>query len=495
VHGLIRGSAVTQDGRSNGMTAPNKQAQIAVLRNALANAGLRPDDIDFVEAQGTGSALGDAIEFGALLEVFGERGADHPMLIGAVKSNIGHLIASSGLASLIKGLLAIKHGEVPANLHLASPNPVVTLDGPVRPVQSRQPFRAAPQAPRRAGVSAFGWSGTNAHVIVEQAPVPEPDSEPAPEWQLLTLSAASEWSLRASAAALADHLESTEDSLADVAYTVQTGRAALRLRRALVCRDRADAVAKLREPLTDVTETPKGKPTVGVVLSGDVDHDSVADQLRAWGVPVIAVAASAEELAARVDVVVTLEPQPGRAEWLTAMGRLWEQGVPVDWAAGHGRRGRVVDLPTYPFQRTRFWPRLPEGSKLADIAAVVASPEDAQRYPRPDLRTPFLAPRTPTERRVAEVWQEGLGIEAIGVHDPFFELGGTSVIGVTVVNRLAKEFGVELTAASLFERPTVAQFAELLAGTEEPNLDAQTDRGSRRRAIAGAAARARKRAS
>ncbi|MDQ3787525.1 MAG: polyketide synthase docking domain-containing protein, partial [Actinomycetota bacterium] len=177
VHALIRGSAVNSDGRSNGLTAPNKVAQIAVLKTALADAGLKPDDIDFLEAQGTGSALGDAIEFGALLEVFGDRAADHPLLVGAVKANIGHLVASSGLASLIKAIQAVKHGEVPGNLHLTKPNPVVTLDGPVRPVQGNQPLPSSPDAPRRAGISAFGWSGTNAHVIIEQAPAVEARAE------------------------------------------------------------------------------------------------------------------------------------------------------------------------------------------------------------------------------------------------------------------------------------------------------------------------------
>jgi acyl transferase domain-containing protein len=265
-HAVIRGSAVNSDGRSNGMTAPNKAAQIAVLRAALANAGLRPDDLDFLESQGTGSSLGDAIEFGALLEVFGGRSTDRPLLVGAVKSNIGHLVTSSGFASLIKAVLAVKRGEVPANLHLETPNPVVNLDGPVRPVRERQELRGAPDAPRRAGVSAFGWSGTNAHVIVEQVPTPAVETAQSPEWQLLTLSATGDAGLRAVAARLADHLESAE-SLADVARTVQTGRSALRTRRAVLCRDIPDAITALRGEISGV-EAPGGKVAAGLVLAG-----------------------------------------------------------------------------------------------------------------------------------------------------------------------------------------------------------------------------------
>ncbi|MFC4855501.1 beta-ketoacyl synthase N-terminal-like domain-containing protein [Actinophytocola glycyrrhizae] len=497
VHALIRGSAVNSDGRSNGLTAPNKVAQIAVLRSALANAGLKPDDIDFLEAQGTGSALGDAIEFGALLEVFGDRSADHPLLVGAVKANIGHLVASSGLASLIKAIQAVKHGEVPGNLHLTKPNPVVTLDGPVRPVQSSQPL---PGAPRRAGVSAFGWSGTNAHVIVEQPPAVARESAPEREWQLLPLSAASEAGLVALAAKLADHLESTPGgTLADVAHTVQTGRSALRVRKALVCRDIADAVAQLRAGFTG-TQAPVSKQALGFVPDGDDWAEALAAVEPAFdaGEPVaalgrllpIAASGSAGELAGRVDVVLAVDPGAGhvalrtgsRPEWLAVLGRLWELGVPVAWPGA----GQFVDLPTYPFQRTRFWPNHTP-TPFAREETVTT-----ERFARPDLRTPFLPAGTPTERMVTEVWQEHLGIEAIGVNDPFFELGGTSMIGVAVVSRLAKEFDVELSAATLFERPTAAQFAELLdsltadVAPRPATVDAQAARGARRRAIAQA---------
>ncbi|MGB3443397.1 MAG: beta-ketoacyl synthase N-terminal-like domain-containing protein [Actinophytocola sp.] len=506
VHALLRGSAVNSDGRSNGLTAPNKQAQIAVLRSALANAGLRPDDLDFLEAQGTGSALGDAIEFGALLEVFGDRAVDRPLLIGAVKSNIGHLVASSGMASLIKTVQAVKHGDVPGNLHLDKPNPVVTTDGPVRPAQGNQPMRSAPGAPRRAGVSAFGWSGTNAHVIVEQAPAEVAEPSRAQEWQLLTLSAASDAGLASVATALADHLESTPDlALADVAHTVQKGRSALRVRRALVCRDIEDAVTRLRGEITG-TQTPPSKQTVGLVADGSTDwaadlaaavpeFDGAGDPVAALGA--LLSAAGVHVSAGKADVRLAIDPgagdvalradgKLGRPEWLAALGRLWELGVPVDWAGA----GRFADLPTYPFQRTRFWPNHTPTPLTQEVPGVVV-----ERFPRPDLRTPFLPARTPTERVVTQVWQENLGIEAIGVNDPFFELGGTSMIGVAVVTKLAKDFDVELSAASLFERPTAAQFAELLdsltTGTTDSSapaspsvVDVQAARGARRRAIA-----------
>jgi hypothetical protein len=202
----------------------------------------------------------------------------------------------------------------------------------------------------------------------------------------------------------------------------------------------------------------------------------------------IAASGTAEELAGRVDVVLAADAgagqvalrTDGRPGWLATLGQLWERGVPVRWTGA----GQFVDLPTYPFQRTRFWPNHTPTPYVQEV------PVNVERFPRPDLRTPFLPARTATERMVTQVWQENLGIEAIGVNDPFFELGGTSMIGVAVVTRLAKEYGVELSAASLFERPTPAQFAELLdsltadASPRPSAVDAQAARGARRRAIA-----------
>ncbi|CAM3575521.1 type I polyketide synthase [Kibdelosporangium persicum] len=247
---VIRGTATNQDGRSNGLTAPNRTAQTAVIRAALADAGLRTDQVGYVEAHGSGTPLGDAIEFTALQDVFSDRAAPEPLLVGAVKTNVGHTQAAAGMAGLIKTVLALENGRLPGNLHMTNPNSVVTVDGPVRPVEAVRPFPADADGVLRAGVSSFGWSGSNVHFVLEQAPGATV-SRPGPEWQLLTLSGHNDSALRANAAALADHLEAhPELELADVAYTTQAGRSALPVRSALLVRDLNDAIASLR---TDIT--------------------------------------------------------------------------------------------------------------------------------------------------------------------------------------------------------------------------------------------------
>ena len=172
---VIRGSAVNQDGRSNGLMAPNPAAQMAVLRAAYAASGVDPREVDYVEAHGTGTLLGDPIEARALGTVLGRgRAADAPLLIGAVKSNLGHLEAAAGIAGFAKAVLALQHNKIPANLGYQNPNPHIPFDKLRLKVIAEHTDWAPAGRPRRAGISSFGFGGTNAHVVIEQAPVMAP---------------------------------------------------------------------------------------------------------------------------------------------------------------------------------------------------------------------------------------------------------------------------------------------------------------------------------
>nr|AWW87423.1 type I polyketide synthase [Streptomyces sp.] len=259
---VLRGSAVNQDGTSNGLTAPSGIAQQRVIRQALANADLQPHDVDAVEAHGTGTTLGDPIEAHALLATYGrERDPQRPLWLGSVKSNIGHTQAAAGVAGVVKMVMALRAGLLPASLHADTPSSHVDWSaGGVSLLDEARPWDGEEDRLRRAGVSSFGISGTNAHIILEEAPPAEPATD-APQAASLPaapipLSGRDDAALRAQARQLATWLtESPDVALGDVGFSLATGRSALARRAVVVASDRDTLLA-------DLTALAEGDPRV-----------------------------------------------------------------------------------------------------------------------------------------------------------------------------------------------------------------------------------------
>jgi amino acid adenylation domain-containing protein len=750
IRAVIKGSAINNDGGSKaGYTAPRVEGQCKAILAALQMAEVDAQDISYVEAHGTGTELGDLIEVAALTEAFRiYTGKRQFCALGSVKTNIGHLDVAAGVASLIKAVLCLEHGEIPPSLHFESPNPAIDFaSSPFYVNAELRPWPAGP-VPRRAGVSSFGIGGTNAHLVLEEAP-PVPASEPGGRWQLLVLSARSGPALEAATDNLARHLRERPDvSLADMAWTLQTGRAVFEHRRAVVAGSVEEAVEALKSldpervfqrvqaaghrPVTflfpgqgsqypgmgaglyetepvfrrevdrclELLEAGLAQELRSVLFPGDGGLDEAAKRLARteitqpalfvieyalarlwmeWGVrpqallghsvgeyvaaclagvmtleealrlvaargrligslpggamlsvnlperellpslgdlggldlaavngpsmcvasgPVAAVedlerrltaegvvcrrlhtshafhsammepileAFTAEvrkirlrppeipflsnltgtwiteqeatdpgyfvrhlrqsvRLAEGIDELckgprrILLEVGPGKAlgsavlqqasgrpagsppvvsclryeferqedvsYLLRSLGQLWLQGADVDWAAFHGEPRRRVPLPTYPFERRRFFveppaPSLPaaqvsprplslsrgRGLSIDNILQEMTDPRlrEGPKHSRPARSGAYEAPRDPIERQLAELWQQLLGIEPVGIHDNFFDLGGHSLLGIQLLSRIRETLHADLPLRVLFEMPSLAEMAAKVA--------------------------------
>ena len=566
IYSVIIGTAVNNDGRNKvGYLAPSVEGQARVIAEALANAAVPAATIGFVEAHGTGTPLGDPIEIRGLTKAF-RASTDRRQFcsVGSVKSNVGHLDAAAGVTGLIKAALAVSHGVIPGTLEVEPSNPEIDF--------SDSPFyvHAAPrvwssEGPRRAGVSASGVGGTNAHVILEQAPPVSP-SGASSEWKLLTLSARSAESLGRACLNLAGWLRANEHiDLADVAYTLQTGRRRFRFRRAVLCRDGREAVRWLEDSRTTPFEAQSedapavsftfepldggvsctleamlasdlpSNEAVRACLGRDVVPEQVVDGaenrasapvvvqyaaarcLMDWGVLPVAIAgAGTDERIGRALAEALLSDGaggrvskgPGEPSQLVAaddgaapqggierlrvrfggggqsaepntitvdvaeiarkpaealrriVGRLWEAGVDIDWRKFDGGKIRKrVPLPTYAFEHKRYW----IGRQLEAAATRARATEvPAPVAPRPPLAVPYVAPRSDVQRAIRDVWARVLGIRGIGIDDNFFDLGGDSLLAVSVAERITGELGISVPAAALYEGTSIRLLAELL---------------------------------
>ena len=435
IYAVVKGSAVNNDGvRRAGFTAPSVAGQAEVIKMAMQVAEVEPESIRYVETHGTATALGDPVEIEGLKLAFNTREKGF-CGIGSVKTNVGHLDSAAGVTGFIKTVLALKHKLLPPTLHFESPNPGIDfIDSPFYINTKLTPWENG-EYPLRAGVSAFGIGGTNAHVILEAWGEGEAqgatDEEKAGAFRLIVLSARTSTALDKMTENLADYFKEYPGMhLADAAYTLQVGRPPFKYRKMCVCSSIEQASALL------------SGVGPGKIYSGVIEEENLENPIgEAWA------------------------GDPELHGLLEKIGFSWLQGATVDWSKLYpGEERSRIPLPTYPFEGRRYW--IDEAHlKLTtpgDRDAYKAASPTVTLYPRPELGNAYIAPANETEKKLAGIWQNFFGFDQIGAQDDFFELGGDSLTVISMVSRIQKEMEILVPIPEFFNRSTICQLGEYI---------------------------------
>ncbi|HKX29431.1 MAG TPA: beta-ketoacyl synthase N-terminal-like domain-containing protein, partial [Blastocatellia bacterium] len=467
IYGVIKGSAVNHGGKTKGLTVTSPTQQCQLLVDAYLDADVHPETVGYIEAHGSGTSLGDPIEFLGLTSGFetlckefsGGSGQAGYCGLGSVKTNIGHLEAAAGIAGLIKVLLAMKHATIPANLNFKKLNPLIALDGSpfYLPTTSRtwRPItRHNRQFPRRAGVSSFGYGGAYAHLVIEEFNNPVPPATPnSADAQLMVLSAPNAERLRAWAGSVLDHLESPDReesiSLPDLAYSLQVTREEFEERLAFVVADLAGLVDGLRS-----------------YLSG-TDGRSLSFRGRAQ-----------KRTTTAMDEATIEQDLKDRA--LGRLAEIWVNGQTVDWNRLYDPRPVSIPLPLYPFASQRYWvPGADSGSDSANVAdlgqarqpepaVIEAGKPEVVSEVRIDAAALFDKVREALIRAISKLLK--VGREEVDLDAEFSELGFDSIGLREFCGYLNQTHHLKLAPIIFFEYPSVRLLAEHLVKEQAPLL-------------------------
>lgn len=470
VYAVIKGSAMNQDGGSVGITAPNALAQEDVIARAWQDADIDPETVTYIEAHGTGTSLGDPIEIDGLTRAF-RRYTDKRQFcaIGSLKTNIGHLDHAAGIAGLLKAVLSLVHKQLPPTLHYRSPNRNISfVDSPVYVNDELTSWETDGET-RRCGVSAFGMSGTNCHVVLEEAPAAMPSSLSA-RTELVCLSAHSMTALEQLVLRIRDwvlgHRDEERRSLADLCYTLAVGRGTYRYRLAIA----VSSWDELAQTLHAAVES--GIPGLALpnVMFGTADLAAAGNtsQQRQQSVP------NEREMKA-------LE-----------LGQRYVDGYEIDWTSIYqGQHRQRLPLPTYPFDSHRCWVEesraeaalhtpfaawsgytlggdIPEkleqemNETFARWQAVLERSGGTVSQRRGGVVLTGERSGLEWEQHVADAWGGLLGYDELPAKAGFYELGGDSIIALKIANRLSEHAGIRIQAADLLGHPDLPSFTALI---------------------------------
>ncbi len=442
VYGVIKGSAVNQDGRSIGLTAPNAAAQEKVILKAWKDAGIDPETISYIETHGTGTKLGDPIEIDGITRAFRKYTKKNQFCaIGALKTNIGHLDNASGIAGLVRAILALDNKEIPPILHFNKPNREINFEtSPVYINKELIPWETK-DFPRRCGVSAFGLSGTNCHVILEEPPVIEDEQEV--ESGKIKVFAISAKSIEALRVLIQKYLKLASkwdnQKLEDICYTALTGRGHYEYRLAMVIRNKND----FKDKIQVLSKSEVNKENEEWFFYGECKEiknqsDNVNTMLKEF------VEGSCENEALLNDIL-----------------KLYVKGENIEWEELYRKEIRKkTAIPVYPFEKSRCWIEIPEDSKEKALSAKRLEEEKPSTEIK--LTGSENGQYTQTQILLAQIWGTVLGYKEIGIDEDFYELGGDSIIAANIANRAAKQIDASVSVADVLAFTTIQELSDYI---------------------------------
>ncbi|WP_366294821.1 amino acid adenylation domain-containing protein [Paenibacillus sp. AN1007] len=445
VYAVIKGSAVNQDGTTVGITAPNPVSQSEVIRAAWEDAGVDPAALTFIEAHGTGTKLGDPVEFSALEKAFaGYTDKKQFCALGSVKANIGHTFEASGIAGLIKSVLMLKYRKNPPLLHFREPNKNINIENSPFYINSEPAAFDASEQPLRCGVSSFGFSGTNCHVVMEEFvdPRAEGSEEENGQSHLFTLSAKNESALQELILRYVQHLNLyPSQTLSDICGTASTGRAHLENRIAFVCRSREELTRKL----TGLAEN-KGHPGI---FRGVYRIVSESNQKLGRGeITEEELSRINEEAAGMILELVSATPE-SRGRQLERLCELYVQGARIEWDKFYS--ARKVPLPLYPFDRKRCWIEIERSDGLKEDETAISKQTELMTATAGTFDLSADVEKT-VKKMISDA--SGLDVTEIDSSAHFLEMGLDSIMLVRIRKEIEDVYLLDIAIERFFDSIT-----------------------------------------
>lgn len=453
IYAVIKGTAINQDGASMGITAPNALAQADVIEKAWQDAGIAPETITYIEAHGTGTKLGDPIEIDGINRAFAKYTANKKFCaIGSVKTNLGHLDSAAGMVGLIKAVLALQHKQIPPSLHFNKSNQNIDFENSPVFVNNKLVEWESEGLPRRCGVSAFGLSGTNSHIVLEEAPIVVNLKDTKDSIQVLTLSAKSSESLKNLINDYHNFLSREHNlNLAYLCYTANTGRSHYERRLAIITYNLNDLQIKIESLRGKVVESNEGqgiyyqefKPAANVL------KDLITNEIAEVDDKSISLLAN--------ERVAKFKNSSDKLALLKEICALYINGAEINWNQLYNIGDyHKISLPGYAFERKRCWLDIPTDN--TSIVKEVASEyivKNELKHVAVELKGNSDGNYTDLEKCIGQIWGEVLGFEELSIDDDFYELGGDSIIALQIVNNINNRLGQNLQVSELLRLDTV----------------------------------------